>query len=355
MTLLASLSVACSGATSGGDASGGATSAGGAIGTSGGQGAAGSAATTGGSVNASGGSASGGSASGGSASGGSASGGSRGGSANAGGPGVLSCKGEFGALREHFSLTDGSELSGPTVSANELELFYAQSSASSGDWQFFRAVRASKSDPFQPGAVVPELKAVCSGELRRAGSLSADGLKLYFACHTTASSLVAAPADLRVARRSALGQPFVVDAMTYGLVGLSPAISHDELELYHTGVTTDESELPPLQRHLRSNVNEPFGPATLVPGLESVFGTAPDPSPDGLELLFYFGGGLAAAYRSTVSQNFGIPVPFAALQQMQSTVIGAPEISQDCRTVYATRTGPIAGVTSFTIVSATRP
>jgi hypothetical protein len=336
MMLLASLSVACAGATSGGDASAGAAGAGGAIGTNGGQGAAGSTATTGGSVSASGGSASGGS------------------STNAGGPGVLSCKGEFGAPREHFSLTDGSELSGPTVSANELELFYAQSNASSVDWQFFRAVRASKSDPFQPGAVVPELKAVCPGELRRAGSLSADGLRLYFACHTTASSLVAAPADLRVARRSALGQPFVVDAMTYGLVGLSPAISDDELELYHTGVTTDESELPPLQRHVRSNVNEPFGPATLVPGLDSVFGTAPDPSPDGLELLFYFDGGLAAAYRSTVSQNFGIPVPFAALQQMQSTVIGAPEISQDCRTVYATRTGPIDGVTSFTIVSATR-
>jgi len=255
-----------------------------------------------------------------------------GGSATGGGAGqaALTCKGQFGVPRLHFDSDAGAELASPTVTPDELELVYTVETSGGTDWRFMRATRASTSALFTAGAPVSELESACATGLRRTGAFTSDGLRLYFVCYTDSSQVV----PLRVARRATRAAPFVIDAMTYGTVAPSPSPSRDELELFSTQQVDPILNELGLARYTRTTREQAFGSPSPVRGLESVNGATPTLSPDGLELLFYVGGGIVAAYRPSLSEAFGTPVPFTSLAQTGSEVFGAPEISQDCHTVY---------------------
>ena len=130
----------------------------------------------------------------------------------------------------------------------------------------------------------------------------------------------------------------------------NPAISRDELEVFSTAQLS-EGEYR-IQRQTRSSRTERFGTGQPFKGLESLNATAPASSPDGLELLLSLDGGIAAVYRTSPTEAFGVPTGFGTLQRDADGVYGAPELSSDCRTVYAVRADqePLM----FKLISATR-
>jgi hypothetical protein len=213
----------------------------------------------------------------------------------------------------------------PTLSADELELFYSTVD-DLGAVNFRRSVRASKAAVFTEGTIVPELDAACpSPNGDRHMDLSADGLSAYFVC-SAEPNLTSGP--LRVARRSATGGAFTVDTKIYGTVGPSVAISKDELVAYSTSLTRPG----PPRMFTRSDKSSAFAVGVSIPGLEAPDFSAVDPSPDGLSLYGGLDSSVQVAARATASDAYGAPT--IVIQTTTEHAVGAPEISQDCRSLY---------------------
>jgi hypothetical protein len=283
---------------------------GGSSGASGGA-ASGSGGTAGSS---SGGAQSGGAASGGSATGGNASGGAQTGGSGGGGAG---CAGAFGAAELLFSVEPPMDLGGPSITADELELFYSLDTGA-GLATFVVTKRAAVTDAFPAAAAVPGL-AGCSTPFGTM-DISDDGLRLYYACWSDAAAMVSVEFADRTDRESAFEARGVLATM-----GGSPAIDSAELTLYSGGLNGGSPIMA--ERDIPSGA---FGDAQGVPGLAtSTLGT-PDLSPDGLVLFGAQAGMLGFVTRADVTSPFGSfsPLPGIAANS------GAPSISADCRTLY---------------------
>jgi hypothetical protein len=249
-----------------------------------------------------------------------------GGAGGAAGSVTISCAGAFiGTARELLQAGTGESMASPTLGPDELEMFYTLKDSASVS-HFHRSVRASKDATFPDGAPVPELDAACAlTSDERHMDLSYDGLRAYVIC---APDAVPSSGSLRVARRAAIGSPFALDPSTFGTVGQSIAIAKDELTAYSTTLSRPG---PPLM-YTRGSTTSPFAPGIPIPGLETVDLEAVDPSPDGLSLFGSLDSSIIVTTRTTPSDGFG-PTSTVVPRGTQE-VVGAPELSQDCRSLY---------------------
>lgn len=249
------------------------------------------------------------------------------GSAGSGGKAPsIDCTGNFGAPRVVYEPLV-TRLFSPTLSADETELFVAIGDALS--LQYYRSTRASKADAFGPGEPLPELDAACTTSGDRTIDLSSDGLTAYLVCYGQPEP---SSNELRIARRSALGAPFVLDSKSYGRVGPSAAVAPGELTLLSSGL--EISQDPPLTFE-RAATSEPFGEGVPIPGLEDTRLVTPDLSADGLSLFGTVLNTVVLATRANVGDAFSAPnevVPPPGVGQWISATI-----SEDCRSLYAVR------------------
>jgi len=139
------------------------------------------------------------------------------------------------------------------------------------------------------------------------------------------------PEPLRIARRSAVGGTFVIDPQSYGMVGPSAAIGMDELELFSSDRTSANSAPP--HRYTRSSLSAAFGNPASIPGLELVSLIAPELSPDGLSMFGAISLSLVVVERSRPDAAFAAPTVLLPGNGM-TIIVGAPEIAQNCRSLY---------------------
>jgi hypothetical protein len=238
----------------------------------------------------------------------------------------------------------------PTLSADELELFYGSTDVTGMIKEIRRSTRASKLEAFEPGDLVPELDAACLAAEDRTLDLTPDGLRAYVVCYDPTVSFSGA---LRVARRSSPGSSFVLDAESYGTVGASPSLVAGELTLYSGGFEGGTAFPLVFQR---AATDEQFGEGSPIEGVSSP-ATSPDVSADGLNLVFGSDSGLMLATRANVEEPFvtrGLAID--ATSDTAVTSWNSPAISEDCRSLYAVRyvadTG--SGKRSWTLVLLTR-
>jgi hypothetical protein len=303
----------CGGDPAGPKASGGA-SAGGSAGTSPDAGSGG------------GGASSGGSATAGSSSGGSAAGGG-------------SCLGQFAEARPVVAEDPMMNINGISVTADELELYYARGSSDGVTMQrqIVRRSRSAKSEIFGPVEPLPELAGVC-GELPYVNpDISEDGLTLYVTCtQQVETGLPEGVSPLRVARRAARGGAFTLEAQPIGGVFASAGISSDELTAYTDGEVFDTAP----QLFTRAAETDMFTGPQPVPGITTPLRSL-DISSDGLALFGAAnpGSGTAIyrAVRPSPSEPFAAPQELSLALRMvtaaQNPALGAPNISAGC-TLY---------------------
>lgn len=264
--------------------------------------------------------------------------------ASNGGP----CEGEFGAERVLVPAVKSLVWSSPSLPMDELELFFAQRSATDPGRHVMRATRATRDADFGEPAAVSELDGVCSDTEERSVSITADGLRLYLGCYTGVGSVT--PGFLHLARRPSRDVPFVVDAETYGTMGPNIDVTADELDAFST---SQENVLSPPREYRRSALDEPFGAGQPVLGLESVSFSGPHLAPDGLTLFGTVHPDLVVSTRTARGEVFG--APSVVLRGEETSVYSSPEVSADCRTLYFVRIDVMGnGLPMYEIHVATR-
>jgi hypothetical protein len=219
----------------------------------------------------------------------------------------------------------------PTLSPDQLELFYGSTDVTGMIKEIRRSTRASKLEAFEPGDVVAELDAACLAAEDRTLDLTPDGLRVYLVCYDPTVSFSGA---LRVARRSAPGASFVLDAESYGTVGASPSLVAGELTVYSGGFEGGTAYPLVFQR---AATDQPFGEGLPIEGVFSP-ATSPDVSADGLNLVFGSDSGVMLATRNSVDEPFATQGPaIDASDDTPVTSWNSPAISEDCQSLYAVR------------------
>ena len=269
----------------------------------------------------------------------------------AAGVGASSCAGSWGAPEVLYQAPDGYTLSSPAVRSDDLELFYVDYDAA-GAGHYRRTARSDRAAPFTPGDIVSELDAACGAADQRMIDLSSDGRRAYIVC--IEEPVANASGALRMARRPDFDSPFSLDAMSYGVVGASPAISADELRLY-TSAQASVGTNPSLT-YMRASTTAPFGAGMSIPGLESSTLSAPDISPDGLALFGNLNAAVVVVTRSAPDAPFGGPSIVVPGDPMNYTfVVGAADVSGDCRSLYYVHVDyPLDSVQGFYALHAVR-
>jgi hypothetical protein len=222
--------------------------------------------------------------------------------------------------------------------ADELDLFYVHTDRSMPTPpKVVVRHRASKSAPFASPVELPELGTLCTASQSMFLDASEDGLRLYFTCADDSPMPTTVP--LRVAHRSDKSSPFMLEAMSLGMVGRSIALGADELVAYASPFAMDapSGDLA----YTRSSTTASFGAGVSLTGISAMFRT-PEPSHDGLLLFGTVAMGstssLAVASRASVGANFSAP-SMAGLPARPAgvDVDSSPAISADCRTLYFVR------------------
>lgn len=274
-----------------------------------------------------------------------------------GAPSSKACQGSYGPLTPLFTEASMFTVNGPSVTSDELLLFY-----SVGDntvVELTQAVmfrqRASVADAFGPAQTLPELANVCLPNQHVNPDISEDGLTLYVTCTASmAIGLPEGPSQLRVARRNQRSASFVLDAEPVGSVLASAGLSADELTAYTGGEVWGTAP----QLFTRAAKSEKFGEAKPVPGFTLPL-NSPDISADGLTL---FGAAPSAtttrqlvrrATRASVSENFGAPTELDF--GLPDNTFGAPNVTPSCSLYVVMVAPPPGGGVSASSVQLARP
>jgi hypothetical protein len=277
------------------------------------------------------GNASGGTSSGGGG-GGAMAGSSSAGSATAGTSpvGAGECSGTFGKAVPVMIEDTGFQMNGISLTADELELYYARSENGSPAF-LVRRQRASKMEMFGMVEALPELVGVCGNNQRLNPDVSDDGLTLYVTCTNIVDiGMSEGVSQLRVAHRADRDSAFTLAAEPIGGVYASAGISADELTAYSDGEIFNTAP----QMFTRAAKTEMFGEAQPVPGVDAPL-NSPDISSDGLAL---FGSAtppgatvnaIHRAVRTSKDADFG-PLQALDLQLPATSAVGAPNITPDC-------------------------
>jgi hypothetical protein len=273
------------------------------------------------------------------ASAGSGRGGTSGGSGGAGLAGAADCTAPWGPLTDVMVEPPPGRLASPGVSPDGRELFYIYWHTTDLPLgRIMRSVRTSTDDIFMPGEIVPELDAACLPTEDRSMEVSTDGLSAYILCFADLGS--DSVGALHVAHRPSLGAAFVLDTMTYGLVGASPSFPADELTVF----TSFEQGIGagPLMTYERGAKSAAFGPGTPVPSLEDHYLASPTISSDALTLFATFSNSIVMSTRASRAEPFAYQ-DVAALPASSSDYFGAPFVSADCGSLYVVRFVVVAG------------
>lgn len=232
-----------------------------------------------------------------------------------GGSTALDCTGLFGDPIELFSVQLPEDLGGPSITSDELELYYAQGTTSAG---FVVRTRATTDEDFGDPIPVPGLTDCVTpyGSV----DVSDDGLRIYSSCWSDFLSMN----EVRMAERANRDDPFV-DVGVVGQAGATPSVSHDELSLHSTGLDF----IGPLVSR-RESIDDSFGTSEVVAGLEGSSLANPDLSSDELVLFGNQDGSLGYYERASASGAFGEFISYEGLPENP----GAPSVTPDCRAMY---------------------
>lgn len=222
----------------------------------------------------------------------------------------------------------GSEEADPSVSTDELELFFDSNRVGGQARAIWRATRATRADAF---SVVGLVAAVDTAMDDTDAEISPDGLTLYYRSNISGKNTIyfatrATRADAFVAQGVL---PFTDAAST---VRSGPSVKGDALTMYFTRNDIDVAVAT------RPDLASPFAFERQLAEV-NVPSSDGDPSttPDGLELFFssYRTGAAAifTASRATTADLFSAPVEMPELLGPGSAA-GTPEISSDGRTLY---------------------
>jgi hypothetical protein len=221
-----------------------------------------------------------------------------------------------------------SEEADPSVSTDELELFFDSNRTGGQARAIWRAERPTRADPF---TVVGLVAAVDSASDDTDAEISPDGRTLYFRSNRSGSN------SIYVATRASLTDPFVLDGLlpftdSASTVRSGPAVTGDDLTMFFTrndlqvamASRPDVSSTFAFEREL-AEVNVPSSDGN------------PTITADGLELFFdsYRTGPAAifTASRASTADAFSAPQELPELVGSGSAA-GTPEISSDGRTLY---------------------
>ena len=225
----------------------------------------------------------------------------------------------------------GDAIGSIVLSEDQRELFFAHrvGGAAGGQWNYRRALRASPSDTFPMGTVVPELDAACAVSDERGLDLSLDGLRAYLHCDSADSSAFGL---VYLAERATSSASFVLSSGNLGTTGYGIGLSADELGLY----TGDDQSVPSRMQspkfYTRSNRSSPFAAPQPIAGLEETGVVAPFVTSDGLTLVASQRGLLVAAHRQSTSTAFG-PLETLFTPADADTWHSSPVLSRDCSSV----------------------
>lgn len=223
-----------------------------------------------------------------------------------------------------------SEESDPSISADELTLYFTSNRVPSMGRALWRSTRASRTDAFGAPTLINELDT--TGD-ETEPSISPDGLTLYYASDQSGMS------EIYVATRPTTADTFTAqgvlpingDATT--LRG-GAQITPDELGLYYARSTLQ------IAFASRATTADTF---TFVRELGEVNSAPTDGNPtissDGLELFFdSYRTGPAAVFtasRATVGDIFSAPMELTQLPMVTNGMAaGSPDLSADGRTLY---------------------
>lgn len=230
------------------------------------------------------------------------------------------------------ALATSSHESDPSLTADELTMFFTGNAGTSQGFAIWTASRATTADAFGSPMLVPELDA--AGE-DIDPTISADGRTILFA-----SDRMGSGHKMFVAQRANTTDPFgtpvpltISGASTQ--VGNSPALTSDGLGLYYA--------LGSINLAFASRATT-GGAFLFVRELDELNDPTTDGAPaisdDGLELFFEsFRTGSAYVYvatRASTADAFGPPQPLMQFSDdiPGATATGGPEISADGRTLY---------------------
>jgi hypothetical protein len=235
--------------------------------------------------------------------------------------------GSWGPPQLIVNTSTTSEESDPSVTPDELELYFNSNRNGGQQRAIWHSTRAAKTDPFGPPTLAGEFDAP---EDDRDPAISSDRLTMYFWSARSGGDLI------YVATRGASTDPFVVQApltiINGGTTSSAPSLSPDELTLYFTYNRLDVAYAS------RPDRASPF---TFVRAFDELNAPQTDGdasiSADGLELFFgSFRTGTSAIYvatRASTSDVFSAPTELTELTG-GSPSTGRPEISADGRTLY---------------------
>ena len=224
----------------------------------------------------------------------------------------------------------GSEESDPSISADELSLYFTSNRTPSMGRALWRSTRASPTDAFGAPALLSELDT--TGD-ETEPSIAPDGLTLYY------TSNVSGMYEIYVATRPTTADTFTVQGVL-PINGDATAarngaqISPDELGLYYARSTLQ------IAYASRATKTDTF---TFVREISEVNSAPTDGNPsisaDGLELFFdSYRTGPAAVFtasRATVGDMFSAPTEMTQLPMvMNGMAAGSPDLSADGRTLY---------------------
>lgn len=236
--------------------------------------------------------------------------------------------GTFGTPQLLATLATGSEESNPSLSPDELTIYFSSNRNGGQQRAIWMATRASLTADFGAPSLVAELDSAADD---RDPEIADDGLTIYWASTRSGKE------NLYFATRASTAASFV-DRGLVTITGdsstqnLTPAVSSDELTLLYGQNGLDIAIATRPNRAstfvFERQLTEVNAPATdLAPAL----------SDDGLELFFdSYRTGPDVIYRATralTSEPFGAPMPMMELDP-SALGAGSPELSPDGRRLY---------------------
>jgi hypothetical protein len=225
-----------------------------------------------------------------------------------------SCElGEFGPLQKISGLGLSGPLYGPVLSAADTGLFFVVTVSSGAEQIFFASRSDISSAQFSTGSPVPEL---ASNGFDGTPFVSASGLRIYF--YSTRQGSIGGSRDLWVAERStptgAFAAPTPLLELNTASVDLLPRLSADELSIVFTSQRPEGGRgATDIWQARRSSTAAPFGAPTNLAELNTnVDDTGAWLSSDGLTIFFASNrvGGqgrldIWRASRTSIDQPFG--------------------------------------------------
>jgi hypothetical protein len=209
--------------------------------------------------------------------------------------------GPFTSVTKALDRDGKSCVIGPWVSQDNLRMYYHDEGSI---WQMKVSTRASVSDPWTAGAVIPGLSSFTASQTPK---LTQDELTIVFDAYGTAGNY-----DIWTATRPNTSSPFGnirnLSEINSSASDQSPFLTPDGLALYFSSARNGSSQL---FRATRQSLSDPFGNLEHLSFFDSTYGaSSPSLSADGTT-LFFAQGMSSSGFRNIYSSE--VPEPATLL------------------------------------------